>query len=179
MKRILSIGLLLLMFYNIGAYVFVFLYEQSHIKEEVGKLFHSNSPGAFIVLKYSKKEVGHKLIFKDDNEVIAEEKLYDIAKIDSNAEDIILYCYHDNEEEEIYAGLKDDLSNTSANKYTSNISTHASHTFALKLLLDYTSLHKLHQVFISQSTLSLPSNFISLHLSNGYPQLIISPPKFC
>ena len=110
MRKFISILLLLLLLYNSGGYVLIYLNLKEIIKEyAVGQLSRHAEQDSLLTIKIPKRELDNPDVFKwvEENEFMYNNKMYDIAKSSERGDTVYFYCIEDKNEiilDELFAG---------------------------------------------------------------------------
>ena len=119
MKKILSIILFVSFLYTSVGYYFIFTIRQSLIRNEVKMTIKNNSTEkALTVLSFNpcSKEY-HAIEWMSNHEFRYKEKMYDIARKTVEADGTVrYYCVNDEQEEDLFADLGEDIKNYFSDK---------------------------------------------------------------
>lgn len=106
LKIVLSWTMLALMAYNMIGYIFVFELADISNRDSMQRLLANAFDSQLQLLKVSDNS---SVIRKGDHEIVFEGRHYDVKKEVTENGCTLIYCIHDNTEENIYTGLSDSV----------------------------------------------------------------------
>lgn len=173
MKKLLTILLLILIFFTSFGHYFLYQYISKRIKSEIKSFIkHNYESELYETIKYSKNgEAGDKPKFIDKKEFIYKNKLYDIVRKTESGDSIVIVCINDVKEEQLISEFikHDSPYGKDNNKY--NLIKELKEFYSLYLLSNVKEL-----VFL-ESVITGKSVYGDKTISN-YSQPEKPPPKF-
>ncbi|SMO38705.1 hypothetical protein [Solitalea koreensis] len=176
MKRIVSLILLFILFFQFEGTIFLFLVRHRQIKNEIQLQISSGiSDGDLVVLRIPKQlELSSNEIFQrtDATEFRYLGKMYDVVKkVDAN-DSTLYYCIYDQEDTQVYASL---------HKYQQSINCEhnpgqKNQTKQLASLLFASYINNTNKVFFHSILLGSSTSFYRVCIMDGYPQSLTPPP---
>jgi hypothetical protein len=176
MKKLLSILFLLVFLFNLAGYYIVFTVLQQSARNEM-KAFIKKNPQLDelekIVISDKEMNSASAIKFQDDNnEIVFNDKLYDIVCETRDGENTIFYCINDKNEEQLFAGLNEHIK---LNFEENGPLKKQSIELIKNIIKEVLPVFKLVLMIPDANTFVYPT--IKFLLSANFIQLISPPPK--
>lgn len=175
MRKIVSLFLLIIFVFNTMGYFIAFKTMQYEIKEEIAeKIQQGIAPSKLTAISFQKSNLQAIEWFDDGKEIKYNNEFYDVVNSDETNNSITFYCINDDEENELYTTLEDQINkNVSANTTNKNDTSK-------KITDNVVKLFFLDEKEFLIAEILTASKFLPINLIYQHPQLETNspPPEF-